>query len=226
MRSVGRKIKDLRTSLSMRQNEFAKAIGGVDQSTVSKWENGRQRPEAEHVLRIARLANITPQQFLGIPDITQNPSNVRTVTVTGDLQAGAWRESSDWPEDDQYEVPAPLGQDWADFPIHARLVTGPSMNRVYPEGTVVYIAPIDALGRMPKNGERVAVRRVDAAGNYESTLKEYVVAEDGRKWLYPRSYDPEHQAPLQYADKTRGTQHVSIVGIVVAALILESNRLG
>ena len=225
MRNLSKKIKDLRLSLGMKQGDFAKAVGDVDQSTVSKWENDMQKPAASQMVRIASLANITAEQFLGIK-LPGAPSTIegRTVRVTGELQAGSWSEAIDWPEEDQYEVPAPLPQQWADFPVHARLVSGPSMNRVYPDGTVVYIVPLQALGRKPLNGERVAVQRVDEAGNYEATLKEYVVDEQNKVWLWPRSYDPQHQAPLPYVDGRRRGGNVTIIGVVVASFVIETAR--
>lgn len=223
MRSLSKKIKDLRLSLGMRQYEFAEKVGGVDQSTISKWEKGIQKPAAHQVLEIAKLAKITPEQFLGVPSPRSAAGEaipMRTVRVTGELQAGAWQDAADWPEDDQYEVPAPLASVWDDVPVHARVVTGSSMNRVYPDGAVVYIAPLKFLGRKPRSGDRVAVQRVDEAGNYETTLKEYVVGEGGKVWLWPRSDDPEFQQPIQYVDsKRRG--NVTIVGVVIAHFVVE-----
>lgn len=226
MRNLAKKIKDLREGLALRQPEFAKAVGGVDQSTISKWEQGKQKPRPEHVLRLADMAGVTPQQFLGVPmPGATTPSAMRTVRVTGALQAGAWSESAEWPEEDQYEVPAPLPPEWDDMEVHAREVSGSSMNKYYPEGSIVYVAPISLLGRKPKNGERVVVQRVGADGSYEATLKEYVVGDDGKVWLWPRSYDPEHQAPLQYVESRRKIDHVSILGVVIASLVMESARV-
>lgn len=220
MRNLSKKIKDLRLSLGMRQMDFAKAVGGVDQSTVSKWEIGAQKPSSEQTAKIAGLANISVEQLLGlqVPGKSEQQS-MRTVLVTGELQAGSWSEATDWPHDDQYSVPAPLPEWTEGMPIHAREVRGSSMNRIYPDGTIVYVAPLPALGRKPRTGESVAVQRVDAAGNYESTLKEYVVDDDGKAWLWPRSTDPLHQAPLEYAARKRGGD-VTIVGVVVAYLVM------
>lgn len=152
MRRLSKKIQDLRLSLGMRQSEFAKAIGGVDQSTVSKWENERQKPAFDQIMRIAELANVTPKQFMGIEEMNSSSSGIRTVRVTGELCAGEWSEAQDWPAEDQYEVAAPLPPEWSDAPLVARVVQGNSMNKVYPEGTIVYLAPLASLARSPVNG--------------------------------------------------------------------------
>ena len=225
MSRLAKKIKDLRTSLMMNQPEFAKAVGDVDQSTVSKWENDKQRPRPEQMVRLAELANVTPQQFLGVQVVNRLENNLPTVQVTGALQAGSWSEALEWPEEDRYQVPAPpLPPEWDDVTLHAREVHGNSMNRYYPDGSIVYICPITILGRKPKSGEKVAVQRVTDAG-YEVTLKEYVIGDDGKVWLWPRSTDPEHQQPLPYIDPRRHTESVRIIGVVVGSLVMEASRV-
>jgi len=219
---ISRKIKALRTRLGLTQAELGAKVG-ADQTTVAKWENERQKPSHESGARLARLAGETTEQFYGLvpqPD----PEGMRRVRVIGSLQAGSWSEAAEWPEDVQYDVPAPLLEDWADIDIHAMEVAGTSMNRYYPEGSIVYVAPIAALGRMPKNGERVVVQRVDASGLYEATLKEYVIDEAGKVWLWPRSYDPEHQAPLPYKETKRRVDNIHVLGVVIASLVLEASR--
>lgn len=225
MRNLAKKIKDLRHGLALRQPEFAKVVGDVDQSTVSRWEAGKQKPRPEQIIRLAEMAGITPQQFLGVPLPGAVPNVMRTVRVTGELQAGAFVESLEWPLEDQYEVPAPPDPEWDDVEIHARVVRGNSMNKFYPDSSVVYVCPTSILGRRPKNGEKVVVQRVSADGCYEVTLKEYVLGDDGKVWLWPRSTDPEHQAPIAYTDAARKIDHVSILGVVIGGIIMEAHRV-
>lgn len=70
------------------------------------------------------------------------------------------------------------------------------MDRVYPEGTIVVCIRYSDIGREPKAGERVICLRRDAGGEYEATIKEYQVDEQGRHILWPRSADPEFQQPI------------------------------
>lgn len=221
MRSVARKIKDLRLSLGLRQPDFAKLVGDIDQSTISRWEQGKQKPRPEQVVRLSEIMGVTPQQFLNIPSASNHgEAESRVVRITGNLQAGQWAEATDLPIDEQTEIPAPLSPEWDDVDIHARVVVGSSMNLYYPDGSVVYIAPLTSLGRTPKSGERVVVQRVGADGMYEATLKEYIVDESGKVWLWPRSTDPEHQAPIRYAERGKS---VSILGVVVASFVVEAS---
>ncbi len=221
MRKISSKIKDLRSILGMDQTAFGKLIGDVDQSTVSRWERNVQKPGAGHIIRMAELAGVSPQQFLGIAAPGGSAAD-RRVRVIGSLQAGDWREALEWPTEEQYEVPAPLPQDLQDRELIGFEIHGPSMNQVYPDGSVVYVEPLFSLGREPKSGERVAVQRVSADGTYEATCKEYVVGPDGHAWLWPRSNDPQHQTPIPFVDGRRRTREVLIIGVVRAALIVEN----
>jgi repressor LexA len=228
MRAIAKKIKDLRVNLGLTQPEFAKAINGgskddpVDQATISKWENGVQRPSVPHMAKIAALANVSVEQFAGLPSAAGAPRV--TIPVTGEVQAGAWRDAAQWDEEDWREVSLPMVTEWSHFQLHARIVVGNSMNRLYPDGSIIYVVPIADLGRMPVSGENVVVQRVSADGEYEVSLKQYI-EEDGKAYLWPRSTDPEFQAPLQYKKSKRGVERVEILGLVVMATVIATSAI-
>src|SRR6185437_6658274 len=75
-------------------------------------------------------------------------------------------------------------------------------------------------GLRPMNGDHVIVARRNRDGLFEASLKEYVLNDDGSRWLWPRSTDPEHQAPLQYG----GAEEVTITGIVKASYVTRPRR--
>jgi hypothetical protein len=146
------------------------------------------------------------------------------VPLVGVLQAGNWREAVEIPEDDQRMIEAPIpsvidGVPTSRLELQAFEVAGTSMNLVYPEGTTVYAASTMSY-REPEHGDRVIVIRKDKHGLVEATLKELVIEDDGKKWLWPRSHDPEHQAPLPY----NNGEEVVVSGIVVASLVIEASR--
>jgi transcriptional regulator with XRE-family HTH domain len=225
MTKIAKKIKDLRTMMNLKQRELAEKIGGgVLQSTVSQWERGKQEPNAENNLKLANLAGVAPHEWLNLPALGESTVRQRRVPVVGVLQAGAWREAVEFPEDDQRLIEAPIPDMIDGIPtrrleLQAFEVSGSSMNRVYPEGTIVYAASTMSY-REPESDDRVIVIRRDKHGLVEATLKELIIGDDGKKWLWPRSYDPEHQAPLPYANG----DDVTVSGIVVAALVLEESR--
>ncbi|MFQ5724459.1 MAG: helix-turn-helix transcriptional regulator, partial [Terriglobia bacterium] len=53
--AFGNKIKDLRRSLGLSQDQLARRLQ-VTKKTVAEWEQGRQPPSPERALQLARLA--------------------------------------------------------------------------------------------------------------------------------------------------------------------------
>ena len=55
---LGKKIKKLRTSCNMTQEEFAKRLN-ISKSTVSSYENDSRLPSYDILIRISKLFNVT-----------------------------------------------------------------------------------------------------------------------------------------------------------------------
>lgn len=62
---LGRKIRDIREALDLSQEEFAKRLR-VQQATVSRWECGKDIPEADSLERIARLGGLLVSSLLDL----------------------------------------------------------------------------------------------------------------------------------------------------------------
>ncbi len=219
MDNLADKIKALRIKLGLTTGQLASRIG-VDQSTVSKYELGKQRPKGEPNQKLAELAGISIGEWLGIEPVSAMDVRTKMVPVVGELCAGDWREAIEWEHDDRYEVPALLDAGLPGYPLQGYIVRGSSMNRYYPDGAVVFAAATISNGLNPVNGDHVIAVRRDRRGMFEASLKEYVVESDGSKWLWPRSSDQEHAAPLKFD----GAEEVTITGIVQASFITRPRR--
>lgn len=213
---IGRKIKALRREAGLTQIGLAEKLN-IPQSTISKYERGANIPGSDIMGRLALALNVTPKDIIGVGIDGGAPG--RRVSVIGALAAGEWAETIEWPYYEQFEVPLLAPDSLAGVPITAFRVEGDSMNKIYPNNSIVYVSP---LRGNPRSGDVVVVMRSDAHGLTEGTLKEYVVDGDGKKWLWPRSSAPEHQAPLQYMSKRGDT--VEVTGVVVAALTFPGAR--
>ncbi|MGE4079596.1 MAG: S24 family peptidase [Reyranella sp.] len=149
---------------------------------------------------------------------TKDKRNVSMVRVIGAVEAGAWGEAVEWPEEDKYTIPYFETKEWAGAAKYALEVYGPSMNKVYAEGTILICVPIVHVDRNPVPGERVIVQRRTKHGLYEATVKEFQLDDRGQPWLWPRSTHPEHQTPLRFPEgDLDGEDSVSIVALVIAS---------
>ena len=139
------------------------------------------------------------------------------IRVIGAVQAGSWRPALEWPEEDQYDTPVRVDPKFAGLTPIALEVRGPSMNEVFPHGTIVICVAYIELGRGPIHGERVVVQRF-RGGEVEASIKEYRHEKDGIPRLWPLSDHPDFQAPLRL-DQVEEGEEILISHKVVRAEI-------
>lgn len=60
---LGNRIKEIRIKLNYDQKRFAKEIGATV-SALSNWENGRNKPNMDRLIKIAQLGNISVTELL------------------------------------------------------------------------------------------------------------------------------------------------------------------
>lgn len=206
-------IKRIRRELGLSQQDLADRLGVVWQ-TVSNAERGvgeglTQKKLAEY----AQALGVEPEALVAADDGT------RMVRVVGPVQAGVFAESLEFPDDDQYEVAIPNDPALRAFRLEGREVRGPSMNRRYPDRTVVIISDIVETGAAFAVGKRYVVERERADGLREATVKKLWQDEAGAYWLLPESDDPRFQEPIPLEGGSDDT--IRIVGRVRYAVSRE-----
>jgi SOS-response transcriptional repressor LexA len=168
-----------------------------------------KRDHSQKVDRLKKLARAirVPEEYLtevieAETDDKLRDIQIEHVFVRGDVQAGAWREAIEWDGENWYALTVPTDERYPGIERFGLEVRGPSMNLLYPEGTVVICVRYGDIARLPKHGERVICLRRDRHGSFEATVKEYQVDTQGRHVLWPRSTEPEFQQPFVLPDNT------------------------
>ena len=178
------RIKELRNSRGLSQEELA-AMVEAHFTTINKLETGKQRLSDPWVEKISTALGVSPGALYD--DI----SDTRLVPVRGHVQAGAWSESHELPPDDVYNIAVPDDPEWRGKRLHAAETRGPSMNKVFPEGTViVFTDPFEIEQGDIQPGKRYVVEIERADGLREATVKTLFRDDDGHYWLLPESTDP------------------------------------
>lgn len=146
---------------------------------------------------------------------------MRQVPVVGEIRAGSWAEvAGDALPDTWIPVAIPEYERAALFALR---VVGRSMDKYYPDGSVVVVAPAFEAG--VRIGDHVVVRR--HRGNLvETTLKEVAQDRDGAIALHPRSSDPAFQEPIRIDRARDADDGPEIIGVVVASYNLVRGRSG
>lgn len=201
----------LRKRLKLTQADVAERLG-VGQPTYQRWETGKREPDLSQLVKLALALDVEPSAL-----IDQNiaaPLGPR-LHVKGEVAAGLWRPAFEWPEEEwlSFTGRADVTAD-AEHRFGLRVV-GDSMDRVYPEGTIVECVSLFGNAEAIP-GKRVVVVRTNDKGDVEATVKT-LVENDGELWLVPESHNPSH-LPIKVSEPEPGIVETRIVAVVVASV--------
>jgi transcriptional regulator with XRE-family HTH domain len=211
MKTIPEKLIEIRRVTGWNQMQLAEKFE-VSQSTVNRWLSGSE-PEGHRRDAINDLYDSITS--------SQRSIGVREITVAAHVQAGEWAESWEWEEQDRYQVYIPDDPEYKNVRLYAAVARGPSMNKRYPEGTILVFANIEETGEQLIPGKRYIVERRRAGGDAEHTVKTLHIDAEGKHWLVPESDDPRYQAPISIEDGMGEEDVVSIVGRVCFAVSRE-----
>lgn len=196
-----------RDKSGLTQQQVADAIG-VTVTGYQNWEYGKTPIKASALRSLAKLFNCTSDYLL---DISSDPGYIKAhqtsethlLPVVGRIAAGTPREAIAQSDETRETTDETYRQHPHGFWL---VVAGNSMNKVFPEDSLVLIDP-DAEVR---NGDIAAV----FVNGDDATLKR-IYFEDQSIRLVPESYDPEY--PERVIDCTDpDAPELRIIGKAVA----------
>ncbi len=223
MSDLSQSIKALRRGFGMGQKEFASAVG-VSQGTVSKWESGAQRPEAEPLTKLAAMAGTDVARFLQghVGPSKSETSHVTEVKVIGYLQRGKHRASLDFEDGEYYNIQIPLPDHVNPKRCFACEVRGDFFNKIYPHGSIVVFQEAFAPSDLD-SGDKVLVAMVYAADTHDYSVW-YLNVIDEKIMLSSRSYNKDYDG-IYFIEGARNfdTDVVSwnIIAVAVASVRME-----
>ncbi len=188
--TIGKRIKDLRTSLGMTQDELAKLTGYKSRSSIQKIESGERDITQSTIAAFAKALKVTPSVIMGWEENNENNtapdySNIkgimplpemRKVPLLGAIACGEpiYREEDEW-----ISLPNDIK---ADFCLRCQ---GDSMiDARINDGDIVFIKACPEV----ENGQIAAV-----SIDNEVTLKRvFYYPEKNKLVLYPenKAYEP------------------------------------
>lgn len=206
-------LAHLRKKRGLSQAKLAELVG-VEQPTIQRWETGKREPDLAALDSLAKALGVPISQLL---DGSALQAIGPSLFIKGEVAAGLWREQ---PQRDPEEWETFSGRPDIDAPIEDRggmRVIGDSMGDLYPHGTIVEYVKLFSADAL-KSGKRVIVQREREDGELEVTVKEYREDDLGRKWLVPRSSNPEFQTAFRIDVPEPGIVETKILAVVVASV--------
>lgn len=191
------RLKEKRMAAGLTQEALAEAAD-TSRGTIAKIEGGSRQLSVHWAQRFAPHVDATPAQLMFDDSMLLDSatSRVRMVQVKAHVQAGDWTERDHWADSEFYDVAVPTDPHLDGFTLYAAETRGPSMNKRYPEGSVLIFTDIIETGEEIEPGRRYVVERQRADGLCEVTVKTLWLDDEGHPWLVPESEDPRHQQPI------------------------------
>jgi repressor LexA len=229
-------LKDRLKEVRKTQMGLAQALG-LPRSRVSEMISGERKIGAGEVATIAAylewpadrvLAHLSDRSVLPL-NLDPTPQRMGSITVVGEIAAGVFKDTLLYEPAEQFEMEIPTDPRYARYKKQGLRLSGPSMNLVYPEGSIVVVVSVIDLaedGYEPKSGQRVIVQRSNDLGQVEATVKELQIDGEGHAWLWPRSDHPQFQQPWKVPETWQGSGEFdeNADNLRITALVIGSYR--
>jgi repressor LexA len=222
---------------------------GINVDSIRRIRSGFA-PKVVTLTKLAPVLGVPAELLLALastpnsasPLIPESRVQLTTVVVRAAVQAGVWKDAIEWDEGEWFAVSVVEDPRWKGLEKFGLVVRGTSMDKLYPEGTILICVKFAELDRGPSPGQRVICLRRSDTGDYEATVKEYQTDEKGRHVLWPRSNDPDFQSPIILASgrlpvELKGANHPVTVtagriyddgaepDLLISALVIQSVRI-
>lgn len=186
------RIKEILKKKGITQAHLAELMG-VHVVTLSKKlrADNIEKIDIEWIQNFSKALDVSEQSLL----FDEIP--LRYVTVKSHVQAGEWVENPQWEESEWYEVAVPDDDNLRPYALYGAEARGPSMNKRYPERTVLVFTDAIETQEDSTPGKRYMVERERSDGLREATVKTLHTDDAGKHWLLPESTDPLHQQPIE-----------------------------
>ena len=219
MKDLPNRIRKARLDLGMSQAQFAQALG-ASQGSISKWENGREVPGGQFILQMVFISDKTFDFFVENPReyIPEGGISAANSSIIGIIDA-KFRE--DEPLSDSYKFHLITIMPWVGQSSQAEgyIVKGDRANKLLHDGDVAFVVPLEKWSSELAANDTVLVKRTDADGRLELSLRRFDRPE--KPWLWPLTDDPEYQTPIMSTPGKPGPNTVTVVGLVVATHRIE-----
>jgi hypothetical protein len=210
--------------VAQRVRELATARGDDNRAkchtiTINNLATGKSNLTQEWMNILGEVFGVPPAELISAPIA----ENLLRVPVEYALEAGKWREQSQLPERERFEIMVPHQEAYKHLTLYAGEIRGLDNDKRYPPGALIVISKFEpgAVGRpvdiVPGKRYHVRVSRHD--GMIEDSIKCLTLGPEGQMWLRPESDQPAFQEWFPLAGRPGFT--VEIIGRVRGVFLRE-----
>ncbi|MDC5136825.1 helix-turn-helix domain-containing protein [Acinetobacter baumannii] len=181
METLGTRLKNLRKSKKLTQQQVADAIG-VSKTSVIYWEKDENLPKHDSLMALAQILGVTSDYLLHGKESDSLDKNItapfpiagRLVPVISWVQAGTWTTADSVPLDTQFKEWLPPNPKCGKNG-YGLIVVGESMSPDFRPSDKIYVNPDFQISDL-KTGDLVIVA---CDGETEATFKKLIVESNG-----------------------------------------------
>ena len=206
-------IRAVREKSGLTVTELAKR-SGISVSYLSNLEQFKRKANLEVISILGSQLGVSASHLVDISTATTS------VLVDSYVAAGKWRTTVEGiANGENYEVTIFETKNYPGVKRHACEVLGSSMNRIYPEGTVLVWVPFSDIAEPLVPGRRYIVDRINGRREIERTARTFMRDANGGEWFLYESDDPEFQAPVPYIPVSKKPiERMNVIGRVVSSI--------
>lgn len=182
-------IDEIKDRTGKSYSAIARAIGAAP-STIVRFMDDTASSHSLSAKTMEKLKIVFDLPSVNVPNI-EHLVYSEPVALAGSIQAGVWQDTGLFTPQapPEYIMIAP-DERYPGIRRWAFRVRGDSMDKIYPDGTIIIAVSFFDLCRQPKTGDKVIAIRKER-GLEEATLKEIEILADGSVALWPRSTNPK-----------------------------------
>ncbi|HAV2816638.1 TPA: helix-turn-helix domain-containing protein [Acinetobacter baumannii] len=181
METLGTRLKNLRKSKKLTQQQVADAIG-VSKTSVIYWEKDENLPKHDSLMALAQILEVTSDYLLHGKESNSFDANVnapfpiagRLIPVISWIQAGTWTTADSVPMGTQFKEWLPPNPKCGKNG-YGLIVVGESMSPDFRPSDKIYVNPDFQISDL-KTGDLVIVA---CDGETEATFKKLIVESNG-----------------------------------------------
>lgn len=163
--------------------ELARLAGFKRPDIIHAFLNGRTSHfRLDTLARLSRALGVSTDVLLGLDpaEMSTSADQPTHLPVRASVGVGEWRHAFDLPLSQQFAGPVRVDRDLRAKGAFSVLVQGRGAEKIYREGSILVVLPLDQWDGILLPGHRVVLQRIQDL--VEVTVREIEVS-DGRAWL-------------------------------------------
>jgi SOS-response transcriptional repressors (RecA-mediated autopeptidases) len=187
--TIGKRMLVILERSGKNQYEAADMLG-ITQPAFNHYLKDKRTPKLSVATKFCEEFGCSLSYLYGLDEL-EPIGAMKQIPLIGQVEAGAWREACQLPENDWEYINYSVNENYKNKKIFALRVHGNSMNKVFPEGTILICCDIYDYEKEITDGKYVIAEH-HKNDLCEATVKSYYRIDKDTVVLKPESTDPRY----------------------------------